>query len=125
MTVAKVKRPEAVTDVQRAVGARIKWARELVVPNRAEFARIMGVDRSTLVKIEDGSRPPSVFNVMDISHRLRVTADYILHGSLVGIDQELARELIRRHPELLTGNYTATVDDTHQKPTTQPGRKKA
>ena len=125
MTVAKVKRPEAVTDVQRAVGARIKWARELVVPNRAEFARIMGVDRSTLAKIEDGARPPSVFNVMDISHRLRVSADYILHGSLVGIDQELARELIRRHPELLTGNYTATVDGTHQKPTTQPGRKKA
>lgn len=114
---AKVKRPSAVSDIQKAVGARIRWARELVEPNRAEFARLMRVDRSTLAKIEDGSRPPSVFNVMDISHRLRVSADYILHGSLVGVDAELAAELVRRHPELLGGNRTGTDSDTSEPPT--------
>lgn len=109
---AKVKRPDAVTEIQRQVGNRIRWARELVEPNRAEFARLMGVDRSTLAKIEDGSRPPSVFNVLDISHRLRVSADYILRGSLVGVDPELAARLVRQHPELLSDSHTAMADGT-------------
>lgn len=118
---AKSKRPAAITDLQKGVGERIMWARELVEPNRAAFARAMTVDRSTLQKIEEGSRAPSVFNVMEISHRLRVSADYILHGSLVGVDPELARELVRRHPELLADSRMASASGTSQPPTRQSG----
>lgn len=113
---AKEKRPDAYTEVQKGIGQRIKWARELVQPNRAQFARDMDVDRSTLQKIEDGDRPPSVFNVLDIAHRLRVTPDYILKGTLKGIDGELAGLLVARHPELAPGSGTATDSDTSQKP---------
>ena len=109
---SKHKRPDAVTAIQRDIGQRILWARELVEPNRSAFARLMGVDRTTLQKIEEGTRAPSVFNVLEISHRLRVSADYILDGSLAGVDRELAAMLIERHPELLTGKRMATVRGT-------------
>lgn len=120
---SKEKRPAAYTAIQAEVGARIKWARELVEPNRAEFARLMGVDRSTLQKIEDGERAPSVFNVMDIAHRLHVSTDYILVGSLRGVDGELAAMLVTRHPELLDGSRKATDGGTSPKPK-KPGRRR-
>ncbi len=113
---AKEKRPEAYSDVQKAIGQRIKWARELVEPNRAAFARAMGVDRSTLQKIEDGDRPPSIFNVLDIAHKLRVTPDYILKGTLKGVDGELAGLLVAHHPELAPHMNKATDSDTYQPP---------
>jgi transcriptional regulator with XRE-family HTH domain len=113
---AKEKRPDAYSQVQARVGERIKWARELVEPNRAAFARAMGVDRSTLQKIEDGGRPPSIFNVIDIAHKLRVTPDYILKGSLKGVDGELAGMLVAQHPELAPGTDTAMDSGTYQPP---------
>ena len=113
---AKEKRPDAYSDVQAKIGERIKWARELVEPNRAAFARAMGVDRSTLQKIEDGTRAPSVFNVLDIAHKLRVTPDYILKGTLKGVDGELAAALAVRHPELDRRTDMATDSGTYQPP---------
>lgn len=113
---AKLKRPDGYSIVQAQIGERIRWARELIEPNRAALAREMSVDRSTLAKIEEGSRPPSVFNVLDLAHRLRVTTDYILTGSLKGVDGELAAMLASRHPELVPGNRTARAADNGQPP---------
>jgi transcriptional regulator with XRE-family HTH domain len=98
---SKEKRPEAYSDIQADIGMRIKWARELVEPNRAKFARTLGVDRSTIQKIEEGKRAPSIFNVIEFSHQLRVTPDYILTGDLKGVDGEVAGHLVRQHPELI------------------------
>lgn len=109
---SKHARPTSYSDIQISVGRRIRWARELVAPNRAEFARIMGVHLSTLGKIEDGSRPPSIFNVLEICHRLRVSPDYILCGTLRGVDGELAALLTARHPELLDNIHTAKAYGT-------------
>lgn len=114
---SKTSRPEAVTYLQVKIGNRIRVARELVEPNRAAFARYMEVDRSTLTKIEAGQRAPSIFNVIDIAHRLRVTTDYILRGSLRGIDGELAALLALRDPEILADSRKATDFDTYQPPT--------
>lgn len=94
------KRPLSYTEMQLQIGKRIMWARELVEPNRAAFARSIGVDRTTVQKIEDGDRAPSIFNVMDFAHALRVTPDYILWGAMRGIDGELAAALAAAHPEL-------------------------
>jgi transcriptional regulator with XRE-family HTH domain len=112
---AKEKRPEAVTEIQKAVGARILWARKEVMPNRAALAELMDIDRSTLAKIESGDRPPSIFNVIELAHRLRVTTDYILIGSLRGVDGELAARLAVKHPELLAAPRladTSTAKDS-------------
>lgn len=115
--VSKISRPEAVTILQVKIGHRIRVARELVEPNRAAFARDMEVDRSTLTKIEAGQRAPSIFNVIDIAHRLRVTTDYILRGSLRGIDGELAALLSLSDPEILADSRKATDFDSGQQPT--------
>lgn len=104
---AKEKRPEAYSVMQTAIGKRIQWARELVEPNRAALARDMGIDRTTLQKVEDGDRAPSIFLVVELAHRLRVSTDYILLGTLRGVDGELAARLLAAHPELHEHNRMA------------------
>lgn len=99
---SKQARPESYTLVQKGVGARIAWVREILMPNRSELARLMGVDPSTLAKIEDGERAPSIFNVIEIANRFRVSTDFLLRGLLTAqTDHELALELAARHPELV------------------------
>ena len=85
----------------RQLGVRLKWARELVEPNRAEFARSVGVDVSTIRNIENGTRAPSVALLMQICHSLRISFEYLLHGELRGVDGELAALLSQHHPELM------------------------
>ena len=112
----RTPRPRSYSDVQREIGNRIRWARELVIPNRAEFARLEGIDPSTIAKIEDGSRPPSVFNVIGFARRLRVSADYILFGSMRGVDSELAALLALHHPELVRRTDTRPDHTGHMAP---------
>jgi len=119
---SRTARPSSVSEIQAAIGERILWARELVEPNRSAMARAMRVDRTTLQKIEDGSRAPSVFNVLDLAEKLRVSTDYILRGSMQGVDGELAAMLVARHPELAPlpprggTSGTATHDGTSRAP---------
>lgn len=99
---SKHARPEAYSIVQKGVGTRIGWVREILMPNRSELARLMGIDASTLAKIEDGTRAPSIFNVIEIANRLRVSTDFLLRGLLTArTDEELALELAARHPDLV------------------------
>jgi len=107
-------RPEAYSVVQRGVGERIRWVRETVIPNRSEAARVLGIDPSTLAKIESGERPPSIFNVIEIANRFRVSTDFLLRGLLVArTDQELALTLAAKHPELvLPPEHMRTDTDT-------------
>jgi DNA-binding XRE family transcriptional regulator len=114
--VAREKRPATYSTMQKAIGERIQWARNPVEPNRAAFARDLGVDRTTLQKIEDGDRAPSIFLVIELAHALRVSTDYILLGSLRGVDGELAGRLIKAHPVLLDDNYMASGDDNAPQP---------
>lgn len=115
-----MRRPDSYSAIQAQIGQRIKWARELVEPNRAAFARAMGVDRSTVQKIEDGDRAPSIFNILDFSDRLRVTPDYILYGSLANLSGEMAGLLAARHPELANrySDYRETDGGTCRQPKT-------
>jgi transcriptional regulator with XRE-family HTH domain len=99
---SKTARPDAFSYVQQGVGARIRWVRELAIPNRSEAARLLGVDPSTLAKIEDGTRAPSIFNVIEIANRFRVSTDFLLRGLLVArTDEQLALHLAAQHPELV------------------------
>lgn len=88
-------------ELARLIGLRIRWARELVQPNRAEFARGMGVDTSTVRDIENGRRMPSVFLLIELCHQLRAHPGYVLLGELRGTDGELAALLAMRHPEMV------------------------
>jgi len=102
--VSKNARPLSYRKRAQEIGARIQWVRELIEPNRSAFARTMGVDRAILRDMESGRRPPSIYAVTDLAHRLKVSTDYILTGSLRGVDGELAAKLIALHPELLSSS---------------------
>lgn len=99
---SKTARPQAYSEIQKGIGQRIAWVRELVEPNRSEAARMIGTDPSTLTKIENGERAASIFNVIELANRFRVSADFLLRGKLVSeTDHELALLLAARHPELV------------------------
>lgn len=117
-------RPAAYTAVAKEVGQRIRWARELVEPNRAAFARGLGVDRSTIRDIESGRRPPSIFAVLAISHSLRVTPDYCLIGRMRDVDGELATALGKRHPELQEGALSFGIQRMEPEESSDPAPKK-
>jgi len=106
--VSKKARPMSTRVIAEQIGERIRAVRELIEPNRAAFARIIGVDRAVLRGMESGRRPPSIYAVIELAHRLRVSTDYILTGSLRGVDGELAAKLIALHPELLPSSNQAS-----------------
>lgn len=83
-------------------GQRIKWAREIVQPNRYEFARTLRVDPSTIRNIENGKANPGPLLLHFLCHSLRISLDYIVDGSLNGVDPHLAYELGVRHQGQLT-----------------------
>ena len=110
----------------KAWGERVKWARELVEPNRSAFARKMEIDVSTIRKFEDGQRGMSVALLDRVIHSLRLTWDYVRTGNLNGIDGELAvrlathhRELAPRLVEVLDKLSRGSRGSTSRKPTTQ------
>lgn len=90
---------EVSTPVER--GLRVRWARELVEPNRAQFARKLQVDTSTIRNIENGSRNPSLELLERICHALRISPDYVVKGRFTGVDPEMAALLAAAHPELI------------------------
>lgn len=93
--------PDFIDAKLELLGKRLKWARELVEPNRSKFAQSLGVDVSTIRNIENGSRSPSVALLLYLCHTLRISIEYLLNGELRGVDGELAALLSVRHPELM------------------------
>lgn len=94
-TTYEMKKEEA-----KRVGQRTKWERELAGLTPTELAADIGVDSTVVRVIERGARLPSLHVMMAICHVLRVSPQYLLLGSLVAVDPELAARLKREHPEL-------------------------
>ncbi|GBR44178.1 helix-turn-helix domain-containing protein [Neokomagataea thailandica] len=118
---AKQKRSDSLTVLQRAIGQRIAWARELVIPNQSECARLLGIDASTLNKIERGDRAPNVFLIAALSNRLRVSTDFLLKGVLNGrTDEELALRLAALHPELVLQRQDTASHTDRNSPSDTP-----
>lgn len=88
-------------DEARLIGQRTKWARELAGMTATDLASHIGVDSTVIRVIERGARLPSLHVMMAICHILSVSPQYLLWGSLVEVDPELAARLKRDHPELL------------------------
>lgn len=98
---SRKSRPESYTAIQAAVGERIRRARSLIYLNRAEAARSLGLDPTTLAKIEDGSRSASIFNIIDMSAHFHVTTDFLLWGEVHRpFDPEMLYKLGASDPKL-------------------------
>jgi DNA-binding XRE family transcriptional regulator len=97
---AFTRSPNDSPEKRKARGARILWAREIVEPNRTDFARKLGVDVTTIRNIEDGKTNPGLQLAHKIFHTLRISLIYVVEGKPEGVDPELAAILVADHPEL-------------------------
>jgi len=84
----------------RRIGQRVQWARQAWNYTRADLAREADVTQTMIQKIEEGTRIPSVFLVMSLCHVLGISPQYLLWGSMQGVEGELAAKLSVEHPEL-------------------------
>ena len=104
------------------IGARLHCARAHVRPNRAQFAREVGVDVSTIRKIEEGKRGVSRELMEHLAHALRISLDYLEWGSLNGVDPELAAFLEEHcQAELLGRPRKSLTTEAVRTPTTPMG----
>jgi len=92
--------PDDSPEKRKARGERIRWAREILEPNRLDFARKLGVDVTTIRNIENGKANPGLQLAQRICHSLRISLSYVVDGLLTGVDPEMAALLVAYHPEL-------------------------
>lgn len=95
------------------IGERLRWARELVEANPIELAADVGCDPSSIRHIESGRRLPSIHLLISLCHVLRLSPEYLLWGSLVGVDPEMAVRLKQLHPELQWPSSLAAHNNTY------------
>ena len=100
-------------DAQR-IGDRLRWVRELVDSTPTQLAADLGVDSSSVRHIENGIRLPSLRMLMVLCHVLRISPQYLLWGSLVGVEPELAARLKAEHPELSWPAASSAPDSSHK-----------
>ena len=99
-----------------AFGERLRWVREMVSGSPTRLAADAGVDTSTIRYIERGMRMPSVALLKLLCHVLRISPDYLLWGSLAGVDPELAAKLKAAHPGLSWPASPAPDNDRNSPP---------
>jgi len=96
----KRKGKEKHPQIAELIGMRIRWAREIMDPNRTGFARAFGFDRTALRDVESGRRPLSIFLLIELIHALKISPNYVFWGDLAGVDGRMAARLVQAHPEL-------------------------
>lgn len=100
-------RTDADRQLLRQIGQRIRWAREVLGLTRPQLAEMIGVDVGTWAWYEQGKRFPDLMRIPDICGRLKVDTEYLIRGSLLGVEKEVAIRLAARHPELVDIARTA------------------
>ena len=96
-------------------GNRLRWVRELYGDSPTRLAADAGVDTSTIRYIERGQRMPLVPLLKQLVHVLRISPQYLLYGSLEGVEPVLAARLKAAHPEL-SWPASPTPGSTHNSP---------
>lgn len=114
---AKTKRPVSVTATQRQIGETVRWVREAYGMEGAEAARVLGIDPSTLNKIERGTRAPSIFFLLEFARRLHVTVELLATRRPTGLeDSRVVAALAAAHPAIGLGTRTREADkDTERR----------
>lgn len=86
--------------IMKAVGERLRWVREAERLSQQELAARIGVHQTTWSLYERGLRFPDQFEVQRLAAKLKISTQYLLQGSLEGVERRLAILLAARHPEL-------------------------
>ena len=100
--------------LMKDMGRRLRWVRESLGLSQQKLASLLGVDQTTLSLWELGKRWPDQFAAARLTARLKISQQYLLDGSLKGVERELAIALAAAHPELAPPRSTARYTDTAQ-----------
>lgn len=111
--IGRPSRTPADRETMRLVGLRLRWAREAQGLNQAEFAELAELHQTAISLYETGKRIPDQLALPRLCGRLRIDPDYLLEGSLQGVDRELAIRLAAAHPELAPPIDTAPRTDSN------------
>lgn len=84
-----------------AMGERLRWVREIMFGSQEEAAEHVGVHQTAWSLYERGKRMPDLFNAPRVIAKLRISREYLVEGSLEGVERELAIRLAAAHPELV------------------------
>jgi transcriptional regulator with XRE-family HTH domain len=84
-----------------SLGVRLRWVRDILGMTQEEMARAVGIDQTAWSLYELGKRWPDIAMAMRIAAKLKVSAAYLLEGSLEGVERDLAIQLAAHHPELV------------------------
>lgn len=104
---AQGKRPRA-RDIMADLGARLRWAREVVAESQAQLCRDLGgVDATAWNRWERGTRYPDPVVLVRLCDVFGLTMDYLYRGDLRGVREDVAIRLAACHPELVEREHPA------------------
>jgi len=96
------------------LGDRIRWVRELLAPDVAEFAQTMQVPLAEWRLWEIGATQPDIEKIKEFAQRCDVTLDFLFFGRVDGLSPRLHDHLQAAHPELLSSPDRAAVPNGHR-----------
>lgn len=87
--------------LMRQMGIRLRWVREALGLSQEDMGEHVGLHQTTWSLYERGQRMPDAFAMVRLCGKLKVSREYLLEGSLDGVDRDLAIRLAAAHPELV------------------------
>lgn len=105
----------------KEIGQRLRWVREALSAiskkrvTQTELASRIGLHQTAWSLYERGERMPDQFEAVRIVAKLRLSMDYLMEGSLEGLDLDLAIQIAARHPELVLPTHKGSGKGTDQK----------
>jgi len=96
-----------------AVGRRLLWVRLLTGKTQEEMV-VGRAAQGQYSRWETGERLLPVQYGLEVCRRMQVSLDYIYRGHLIGVNPDLAQQLLKNHPEelVLPPIYTGWHKDT-------------
>lgn len=85
---------------EMSLGARLQLLREIVEPDIAKCAKVMGVTVETWIAWETSVCQPPVEKVEEFAHRFGASMDFLYRGLLAGMPARTLATLMRLYPEL-------------------------
>jgi len=107
----KTTEPEAASELQKAVGARLELLFSVCGWDQSQVSRLLSVDQSTVNKWVKGSRLQPVYHMITLCEQSGCTLDFLYRGKLGGLMRsDLLVHLAARAPELAEGTPLVSAE---------------
>lgn len=94
------------------LGERLRWVRKAKGMSQLQISELVGCHQTAWSLWERGLRWPEISEIPRILAKLKISREYLLDGSLSGVEAALAIRLAAAHPELVPPIDKARRTDT-------------